>query len=1266
MFSFFFDKEKGEEERKKTTQQQEGEKKKNNNKKQTFLFLGPFKKRQKCPTTFEKLEKKNPEKIFVFSSPASSFSSLFSLPMKKLVERFILLNQFGERLLHRLFHTKKKWSGHSRNAILLFSDKNIHRVAEAATRRFPNELLELEKVSGHEEFVNNADDLVLITRPMYELSLDLLDWKKNAYTTLLQTSESFPSGLSLSTQPFLMRAFLSMVSLYCRVMILLSEISERRLVIAAHFLSLSIANANKQGQQVVELDPSTGSEIDHLFTFYNEPAKRLHEDFSPEKSPKFAHTVFFTISQLQNHLTVFHSVSELRRVSGLSLAQDQASLSLPALAEQSTEFPSFPDFRDGVVFSCVLAPEAFKEKDGVPLELLSLVLRHVSAVRLVRDEMFLAHSQLGSLFGRFKDGSGSFVLKRHRKLISSTLGESANGIGHTHRKKLRVYLVEELRNLVTILRDFPSLIPPKLPIILGALALSRDAIVQHYEHNHNPSSGSKVKKNDGVGAILVLIHFTVELVGIVEANKGEVQGYYGEYLRGQHCRSFLKHTGAEQSLFTDLERRVIQAMSDQLQTIDPSSTSCPFSSSSSYSLLSPSSPLSPPSLKALRLNWQRLELSFATSGVAAKIPRVMERGRWLSLHSRYWDEWTEVVRECSSFSLLWSYSKQVTTDFGHTLRNPGLTHCALSLFTVLHHFPGIATSGHADEKTSIAKFCVENAEQRCDELSFAAFQLIQEIWEQFQEWNDQTEPCGTATALLASLPDAKTDRKPPAPVASESDYHARSGLKAIEMKQTALIELLRAFHTHQAIIVFDFEFSPVEYFRRVLKQQWRDLIVKLAGGGGGRTCPVQVTRAERTINTLNYTLSWIESYVDLSLQKVFQEVWKETTAVSLVESDFFMNPLSWVTNEPLLFPANSFIRGYAKFYLDLATSLSGQVCYSPKYNAFVRKPGASLPAVENLTSIGELRSLCRLVGPLGFRCIHHGLLLEASKRLGDVLGFCEANVQALEALVVDVQRLKNDRDHDALVRSLKGQGALLQACFSLGMVLKMRQLLRDAQRTVVAEKSPHLLRAIDSAHKLYNPNLLLEAELLPLDSFASDCGLEAEGGADQALVYLAKGSFSMANSHLVRLIPVAFATLFHHGVWSESPFISHLGAYANNLHLVALGMSQAITTLTSSMASTPEAVLQVPVNLELYLSSATNILFALSGGGPNKDSIFASWLDDSSEKFRSFPHMVFFLDFFLDSTCYVTRETLEKLLPYSLIRSMRQAVTQKNSQGNFF
>ena len=61
-------------------------------------------------------------------------------------------------------------------------------------------------------------------------------------------------------------------------------------------------------------------------------------------------------------------------------------------------------------------------------------------------------------------------------------------------------------------------------------------------------------------------------------------------------------------------------------------------------------------------------------------------------------------------------------------------------------------------------------------------------------------------------------------------------------------------------------------------------------------------------------------------------------------------------------------------------------------------PGASLAAVENYTSVEELRSLCRMVGPIGFRAIHHSLLVEAGLKITEIMHFVSGNASSLEKL----------------------------------------------------------------------------------------------------------------------------------------------------------------------------------------------------------------------------------------------------------------------------
>ena len=787
----------------------------------------------------------------------------------KLVESFLLLNRFGDGLLHRMYHTKK-WLSRSKGSLLFHSDKNIARVAELVTKKFP-ELPEIEKVGGHEEFIAQTGKLMEITLPVYELIIDLLSWKGKARVVLLQAATAFPAGLTLTGQPFLLREFLCLVSLYCKVLILLSELPDRRTIVAVHFNAhkFQMANGGDGGSKAML---TTGPEVELLLSKYSDPVKRLHEDF-PATGSSFVQVLSSTVLGLDANLSLLFSVPELRGEGPLSLSTDERTVSLPVLKGVSTELPSFTNFRDWVLFSAVLAPEAFCKEGGAPLKLLVLALKHVYAVRIVRNEIFHIHSPLSSLFGRYKDASGSSCLKKAKKLISSASGDAQTGAGPKYQHQLQLYLIQELRDLLHIFSDFPALLGPKFPIALGALSMARDTVVHYYEHTHHPPPGHKVKRGDGIVAnILTLIGLTSQLLDLVEKNKPLVQSYYAEYLQGQHHRSLSRYTSSARPHLTSSEKQVLDAVISQLHTIDPHI----YSQGNSGAIKNTD-------LKVLRLNWQRLELSFSISGSGSKASGLAERGRWIALQSRYLDEWSEVLQEHSSFHLLWSYSTQVSHDFEQTLRSPLLSSFALSIFTVLNHYPRIATSHFAEEKPAIGKFCVEDAERRCISISSSAFQLLQEIWGHFEGLDTQINPVSTVATAMATLPNVKHDRKPPQPIGSESQFQARGALKGVETAEKNLIRLLRSFHTYPRCQVLNYSFSPIEYFRGYLLQKWRTLLIRLATSSEGGL-PVQISQVERKVNSLNSALSWIESYADLSLHEVFRVVWRDSNGVSLVEN----------------------------------------------------------------------------------------------------------------------------------------------------------------------------------------------------------------------------------------------------------------------------------------------------------------------------------------------------------------------------------------------
>jgi hypothetical protein len=485
-------------------------------------------------------------------------------------------------------------------------------------------------------------------------------------------------------------------------------------------------------------------------------------------------------------------------------------------------------------------------------------------------------------------------------------------------------------------------------------------------------------------------------------------------------------------------------------------------------------------------------------------------------------------------------------------------------------------------------------------------------------------------------------------VAVESEYPSRAALEPIEIKQRAFVMLLQRMRTDPKWIVFDYEFSPLEYFRLVIEQEWRALLVRISmTKGANGPVPLQIRQVERNVTTLLFTIFWASSFVDFSFQMSYPKLWRDAIGVTSLPSDP-QNPLAWITRRHLHFPENVLIRQYYTFYVDLVTTSANQICYSPVYNAYVSRPGSSLSNIENFTSVEELRALCRLVGPVGVRCLHHGLLVEASSKVKEIFQCMESNAQTLEK-IREAVKTKSQKEYDSLVRSVKGLDGLAMSCLGLGVILQLRYLFRSAQSSVAETLTPHIHNLISCATKQYNPNLLLETAFLPMDMLAEDCGVGVVGGADLPLIYLTKISVPNRQTHLVRLLPITFSILLHAKIWGESLYIPHLAAYSNNLHLMALGISQAIINFTATFAGSSEEITGIPQLLSTYLEYSAIALLHIAGGE----------MASASRLKSSYPHMVAFLDIFLSTTCYLTREALESVVPYALIRSMYQSLSQK-------
>ena len=428
---------------------------------------------------------------------------------------------------------------------------------------------------------------------------------------------------------------------------------------------------------------------------------------------------------------------------------------------------------------------------------------------------------------------------------------------------------------------------------------------------------------------------------------------------------------------------------------------------------------------------------------------------------------------------------------------------------------------------------------------------------------------------------------------------------------------------------------------------------------------IQPSKYERVLWTRFYVLGVLEGYLDLGVVLLFRQVLQSSTVMPCV-SPSLVNPFAWLIskdqrnfldNEEYNLLPMCMIDAVVNFYHSSITNHTLHGCFSPKYFSFVSRPGhASGIVLENYTSTSELQALFRILGPLGFRALYRSIYTESLIHLGSVCKFTESNKEMLEKLrqqysdqcnagwAGGVVPSKNDKEFEIVLRSAKGTDTLAHSLISLGIQLHFCQLLQQAERDVMAKALPRLQEAVKFGQSLYSQNLLFDSSFAPLDTFASDCGV-AHSAVNQHLVYMIKAGLPSMGEDMVRLLPYSLALVYQSKVWSESvTYLPHLDAYANNLHCLALGISQSLACLQCAASANAGQVAQITTAMETFVEVAALSLLKIAQDETKKSVL---------------PDMVVILERTVSSTEFISRNRFDGIIPYSLVRSMIQDILRR-------
>ena len=263
----------------------------------------------------------------------------------------------------------------------------------------------------------------------------------------------------------------------------------------------------------------------------------------------------------------------------------------------------------------------------------------------------------------------------------------------------------------------------------------------------------------------------------------------------------------------------------------------------------------------------------------------------------------------------------------------------------------------------------------------------------------------------------------------------------------------------------------------------------------------------------------------------------------------------------------------------------------------------------------------------------------------DHMQFVKSTLVANNKTLVDVSK-NYHKDVMPFVKMLKDLDALASRLISMGLTLKLRELMQNGVSSVLSERSSPAISLLRSTTAEYAPNLFMRPELLGLDALSTAAGVQL-GSGDQALKALASRMISVEERAVWDQLPVLFAMIFSTKTVSESVWMPHIEAYQNNLHVAAASIHALIVTaaVATSEKNSPAEVVEA-LRRFVEISSVYLLNHAQSGFG----DVGAKEMQKLG--IRSLPSLLIFLDLFVQQSDLLTADILDDCMPYVLLRAM--------------
>lgn len=1130
------------------------------------------------------------------------------MAMAKNAEKLIILGDVCRGLLARVYNLLGK------KPTTLTAD--VDKVCKLLIKKFPDHPNDLDKVQGNDLFNKRAQEIETELQDVYLTYLDVMNFNDAAWKLLPDMAKSIVN-FKLEVNVDLMVLYMDLFVSYVQLHLLLSRVEDSKLLLSAYARAynqthgntepnfLRIANyveqyANpiaKLRDQCTELELSIG---DTLSNFFMPLSKWVDPKFISEKN-------IFTILDHPK-----------------DMAAESASTDL-------IEIINFDKLQLWSIYGYLICPIALEKPNA--LQVLQLCLADHFVAPVYRDQNLSIHEEFSALFDDFK--RNKFKLSKHKKILKEAR-EDALATVDRHadaRKRLRL----ELNTLLHFFSEFPTLVAPKVQMILCGLRLARNEIVWYFRHQSvQPYKPKKFisKPEDFLDPLISeLIYLVDQVNSLVMMHKPVIRQYFAEQI--QQVDS--KNLQAAIESFTrnaKLTHDVSNLLQEILNAVSRASVDDNF--------------------EPLRLNWYRVSaiINSQQSSIPPTVAGPLNAAMTAILnHTRHVDRVEAQLKTHASMMWLFFWKSQLyqllQTMMQSVMGQPRhcvavLKLCSAALENVHQICPEeqklLGTQAAKTAEIYLAHIC-SSVERLVIALTNKLFKLRAKLApsEVVTRWQRQLENKGQADPLPGY----------------ESLYRCKPAVAEMRHWQKIVQEVAEAFRRVDKIVVYNTEFVPREFLHEAVSTSVSNAIKRLSMLDRRIQRPSAILTQ---IKDLVYAFATIDRHANLNLsdlvREVLQQEFCDNTNGSVGEPVLVDDTIDEKKEERLPAVVHVMSTWYVK---ELLRAHEAGIIYSQLKRSFVTLPtrvdrSEPFAAAEYYFDTQELISLCTLIGPSGVRVFEKDILAAVSNNIREIHQILRKNFEVLKAMN---GKFSEKNIWLETVNKLNDLDRLVKHSVQVGLLLKFRKMLREALREVCRDTVPFVFNGVRNLFSQYPPNVAMEPALAPLDLAAHDVGVDV-GLADHSLVLILKKFRQKTEEATVwALLPELFGCCYIANMWKESAYLIEHEAHANNVHCLATCINALISALAciSVVESKNEDLdLRILMDLERFLRcSASTILHMNAAKG--------------SENFSGFPMPSIFVfpEIFVRESPSLSLSMLEDFMPFTLLRTNYIQMYEKQS-----